>query len=484
MVIPVLGLWASSALAQTPPPTSQPAKEDKATASAPATAASVAPKANDATADASAASAKTAAPQPTAQVASDGTAAPAAAAQKSPYGSFPAMEGHRRHKKRRHHRSKVKLPWGVKLTPHVQYRARFLFRDNQQFTSTPTTELATHRARLGLDLQIRRWWRLFVQVQDIRTWGEETNTLTDYSGNGIDFHQAYAEVGCPDGLMLRVGRQELSLDNERLVGAVDWSDPGRAFDGIRLGYTYGDLAVHAFWAKLRENDITLADGNSPPTHDLGGLWIHYEGLSFLRPSVVLLFDRTSAQQQDRITTGVYVDGEVIKGLKYSAEFYFQGGEVGTYANTKTISAILAAGRLGYTAPLWGKPTLEAWVDYLSGDDNANDNKVKSFDTLFATNHKFYGFMDYYTNIPVHTKGLGLVDAGGRAKLSPKRWLSLFVDYHHFSHAADGPKLGSEIDLLVHVKFNRFAWLTGCLGTYIPSAGETATFGFVTANLAI
>ncbi|MEE8410627.1 MAG: hypothetical protein V3T05_13575, partial [Myxococcota bacterium] len=38
-----------------------------------------------------------------------------------------------------------------------------------------------------------------------------------------------------------------------------------------------------------------------------------------------------------------------------------------------------------------------------------DDKSAAFDTLFATNHKFYGAMDRFTNVPVDTKNGGLVD---------------------------------------------------------------------------
>ncbi|MBW2732009.1 MAG: alginate export family protein, partial [Deltaproteobacteria bacterium] len=311
-------------------------------------------------------------------------------------------------------KAQLLLPGGVTLTPHLQYRARFLFRDNTAHVSSPITEAVTHRARIGLDVRIAESFRLFVQVQDVRTWGEEANTLGDYSGNGIDFHQAFAEANCPLGLMLRVGRQEIALDNQRLMGAVGWTDQARAFDGVRLGYQRDALAAHAFWAKVTEGDVIDGDGNALPGRDLAGLWVRYTGLAFLRPSFLFVFDRDSALGRERFTTGLFLDGTLMPGLSYMAEFYYQGGTIDAGAADITISAMLAALRVGYTAPVWGKPRVEAFFDYLSGDDDPADDKSQSFDTLFATNHKFYGFMDAFLNIPAHTGGLGLMDMGGRA----------------------------------------------------------------------
>ena len=34
-----------------------------------------------------------------------------------------------------------------------------------------------------------------VSVQDVRTWASETGTLTDFSADNLDLHEAWAEVG-------------------------------------------------------------------------------------------------------------------------------------------------------------------------------------------------------------------------------------------------------------------------------------------------
>ena len=43
-----------------------------------------------------------------------------------------------------------------------------------------------------------------------------------------------------------------------------------------------------------------------------------------------------------------------------------------------------------------------------------DKKYNVFNTLYATNHKYYGFMDYFIDIPRHTYGLGLIDIHAKA----------------------------------------------------------------------
>ncbi len=55
-----------------------------------------------------------------------------------------------------------------------------------------------------------------------------------------------------------------------------------------------------------------------------------------------------------------------------------------------------------------KPTIGVGIDYLSGDDGTDDD-YNVFNTLYATNHKYYGFMDYFINLPNDTYGKGLMD---------------------------------------------------------------------------
>src|SRR6266480_2923189 len=64
---------------------------------------------------------------------------------------------------------------------------------------------------------------------------------TARKGNGpesdtIDLHQAYVTIGNHKEfpLSLKVGRQELSYGEERLVGAYGWNNIGRVFDAAKL----------------------------------------------------------------------------------------------------------------------------------------------------------------------------------------------------------------------------------------------------------
>ena len=200
-------------------------------------------------------------------------------------------------------------------------------------------------------------------------------------------------------------------------------------------------------------------------------------MPIIQPSFLFLLDRDDGLDQTRATTGIYAKGS-IGVLKYEAEGYLQFGERGD----ADIFAFLAAGRVGYGIPAPSvNPWIWVWAELVSGDQNTAVGDINAFDTLFATNHKFYGFMDFFLGIPggaTGTSGHGLVDLGGRFKIAPMKGISAMLDYHFFmthkdvddADGGDTRMLGSEIDLTVKAKVNKFLTLVGGGGVMIPSEG--------------
>ena len=73
-------------------------------------------------------------------------------------------------------------------------------------------------------------------------------------------------------------------------------------------------------------------------------------------------------------------------------------------------------------------------------------------TLFATNHTFYGIMDFFTAFPKDTGGRGLLDAWARVGVDPLPIVNLAATYHLFRLATEDENgdsaLGHELDFEV------------------------------------
>lgn len=338
------------------------------------------------------------------------------------------------------------------------------------------------RTRLGVRVPVSPRVLLFAQLQDARAFGEEENTLTDASADRLDLHQGWIQLAdTVAGLAaeLRVGRQEMAFGDERLVGAVGWSNTGRAFDAARL--RVGALKLWA--ADLRERDRLLPVGTDP-RRNTGAEGDHLFLGAYLdaRPGdLYLLHDRNAAEGPaagiDRTTAGGRVELRGTAGPWLEGEAAYQFGRrerVGPAEREQDVRAWMAVGRAGWRPA--HAPLRNAWagVDWLSGDDDPADGTYGAFHTLYGTNHKFYGLMDLFLDPAAQTGGRGLVDAQAGATLALSDRHALEVAVHRFAlarRAAEGRALGWEADLTL--PFPLAPGMRGLAGYSLFRTGEAA-----------
>jgi len=277
------------------------------------------------------------------------------------------------------------------------------------------------------------WGSAFVQIQDVRLWGEELSTV-DPDANALDVHQAWLTVG-GDDLWLRAGRQEVSFGNERLVGALDWVQQARAFDGVRLAVPLAGLRFDFIGMQLAEQ----AAATAPDDRQFAGGYATWGA----EPLLVEGFALADGEDAWRWTAG----GRALASLsvlEWHGEAALQRGEVGA----ADVSAWMASASLGTDM---GPVGVTLWYDHLSGDDEPLDGTTEVFNTLFATNHKFYGYADVFTDIPLHTGGRGLRDLALILDGTFRR-AALVLALHRFDAAADdglpSSRFGEEVDLTV------------------------------------
>ncbi len=352
------------------------------------------------------------------------------------------------------------------LTVDGQYRPRVIVHTGLDFRGddSEVRELATHRARLGLTLEHDTGVAFTLRVQDVRIWGEEDSTL-DFSASGFDAHEVFAVLPIVRGLSLKIGRQEITLDNHRLVGNVGWTQRARSFDAGRLTYSAKPVTLDVFYSKILEAgqypDGTVPDGRDGDI-DFGGVHASFEISKNHQISPSFMTRWIQATDDVRHTAGVNATGKH-RGFRYTGEAFYQFGTL----EDETISTAFVAGELGYAFDVPKKPAIAVFLEHLHGNGSAEG----TFDTLFATNHKFYGEMDFFLNIPVHTTNLGLVDLGGRLSAAIAERVGAHVDVHHFRSAEDDAAgnsvFGNEIDVKVVFDPIEFVQVRALYGIFVP-----------------
>ena len=335
-----------------------------------------------------------------------------------------------------------------------QIRNRMEWSD-LDFTSGDGDVVELLRSRLRVTARPQKETTIVVEVQDARRWGEEDDTL-DGSAGQLDFHQAYLKLDDMFGqpFSFTVGRQELVYGSERMIGAVGWSNTGRAFDALRLHFgeeSYGELFV----AKLEEKGIR--------DRNLWGIESHFVRDSHaVEPYVLFEHDKNlAAERLRRATAGLRGAGEFVTATGHVLGYEVEGaGQAGDHGLDE-VRAFMASGRLSYGGPGWNRPYVTAGLDYLSGDGSSGDNQVKVFDTLFATNHMYYGLMDQFpqdiTDAAPDEAGMrGLSDIYLKGELSASESTRLALHIHHFTLAKStdsGKNLGQEADVLLTHQLN-------------------------------
>ena len=361
-----------------------------------------------------------------------------------------------------------------------QLRPRYEFN---KVTGTADQGAVSMRTRANIDALLEDNIRVFIQFQDVRYWGEEGNTLTDFSADYMDLHQGYVEIQQMWGsdLTARIGRQEFNLGGQRLVGAVGWTQQGRSFDGIRLTLNSGSTSLDLFGFKNNEA--------GSPTHnedaDFAGFQARMGNIAGGALELYTLYRRDIEPPSLFQQFGDNNEHEVTMGARYAAsrgnlsyrfEGSYQVGERKGPNEAQKVGAFMFGGRVG--SKLGDRLTATLWFDYLSGDDSADD-KQQVFNTLFATNHKFYGFADLFLNIPAHTGGLGLQDAAVKLAFQATDDIRFNADIHSFMAAKQGAlstrRLAEELDLtLVHNYSSRVTMQGGL--SYVMQADGLGELG--------
>jgi hypothetical protein len=203
-------------------------------------------------------------------------------------------------------------------------------------------------------------------------------------------------VGEESPWTLRVGRQELSYGNQRLVSPLDWATVRRRFDGVKLFAKTNAWDVDFFYVKpvlvqRRQRDRYDED------FDFYGIYTTYKGIP--RHGVDLYsfaVDDTGnrvnpngrAGDKSTYTLGSRFWGKT-GGFDYEAEVTGQWGHwAGDHVRAWSVSV-----DGGYTFDVAMTPRLGAGFDWASGDRNPRDSTVQTFDQLFPLGHAYFGYLD-------------------------------------------------------------------------------------------
>ena len=386
----------------------------------------------------------------------------------------------------------------------AQLRPRFEYRNGAylplQDGESPAV-LVNNRTRLNFAYKNADKLNLYVSVQNVNIWGQAPQIQAVDRTGGMSVFEAYASLPLAEQVNLKVGRQVIALDDDRIFGSLDWHPAARSHDAINVNWAPNEaFTLRGFIAYNQSGSTTtptlnvnfpkgqhFTPGVGQDYQHLEALHAHYsinpsQQISFLFAN--LGYKVNAAKANNMQTLGAHYTGKS-DALSYGASVYLQTGKNAAGASK---NAYMLALNAGYRfSPVFA---LTAGLDHLSGkatdDGSAEDN---AFNPFSGTNHKFYGFMDYYFVCAPDSKAApeqGLLNPYLTANIRTGEKSNLSATYHFFAPAAKyqiGNKkhssYGSEIDLVYSLKVQSFVGLQIGYSNYLANEGTKALKG--TAN---
>lgn len=305
-----------------------------------------------------------------------------------------------------------------------------------------------------------------ITAQDVRIWGSGnfyTSTGVFGSSLGLDLHEAWLNIKLGKTTNVKIGRQEMSYDNQRLVARRNWNQFGLSYDAILLIQKIKDWRFDL--ALTYNTMMDLNSGRPEFSDELFNRENLIKTFNFLRinkpfgehVNLSALVIATGYTNDDRpgvifmtFSYGMYSKLD-FNYFETTLDFYYQNGKAQT---SKSVNAFA----FGIT------PTfkIKGWrigfgVDYMSGDDaNSNNYGVeeKSFNRFYGAVYGYNGFMNYYGYIKSSTANGGLVDLYPNIswKASEKHKIDASVHFFSLANAVliddmvmDDLNMGTEID---------------------------------------
>jgi hypothetical protein len=272
----------------------------------------------------------------------------------------------------------------------------------------------------------------------------------------FQLQMAYLQIGNfkEFPVTIKVGRQELTYGDQRLVGNAFWLNIPHTFDAVKLRYQDSFFGVDLFAANVVyvEGDH-FETGNSQDT--LSGAYFDFPGLSKDNVTELYVFARNVSRgivtdnwslvpapfrftaPQDLYTFGYHTKSKpgTLGPWDYGIEAMWQAGDRTAVFPATTVAAAKAAPRLdqnawafilqgGYTwkdVPL--TPRMALIVSAASGNTNpANKDESQTFQNLLPSNHGLYGMMDL-------SSLQNIIDYRFNATAKPTSTTSLSLDVH-------------------------------------------------------
>jgi hypothetical protein len=272
-----------------------------------------------------------------------------------------------------------------------ELREQYQYFDNQNFGDVPPTFKAVstgqvwHRAMLHVNVDFGKKARVFVQLNNTNRFFNPNPLTPEIDENQLSLHQAFVDVRFNPHWQLRVGRQEMSYGNNRILTFREGPNTRMSFDGGVLKYQKGKWQVDALGVSHVFGNPKIGDDETFKDF-IGGVYATQTVIPkrFLMDYYVLNF--TSDRRQYN-----YVGGHENRQsfgfrafsrqpvFNYELEATYQTGKF----NALKINAFAIAVDVNYRLVEKSKLTIGIAGNYITGDQNSRDGRLNTYNLIYS-----------------------------------------------------------------------------------------------------
>ena len=250
----------------------------------------------------------------------------------------------------------------------------------------------------GMTVVPTSWLTFYAQFMDLHALGLPLRDTAANMRDTFDLRQGYLDFHYKP-VQIMVGRRELQIGDERVVGISDWTNTSRTWDGIYM--RVGNVnQLNLFSTSVVTVHPTSLDrhGAGLTFHGVDAKLATYVPHTTIEPFVLVhTLLRVTSQQgvvgtQTEVTFGSYYETKLPLGFDSSGTVDLQRG---SYSND-AIHAGAAIVRGGYgTKRLPWQPHLEGEYDYATGNPHTNPDRIGTYDQQYPSDHNAFGLVDLF-----------------------------------------------------------------------------------------
>lgn len=302
----------------------------------------------------------------------------------------------------------------------------------------------------------------YLSIQDSRVWGQE------YGDHNISLgvNEAYVNFLINTNLNIKVGRQNVGYNDNRLISDLDWSNWGSALDiarlqyhnaksGLKTDFSFGVnnkrnspyqtsfnvriFRYFAFWwinKKFMDDKVSISMLNILNSENKPDITITtYDTIVLMGGEEYVIENNYTIEYPNilytTLTSGIYANLDLSKHLVFNGQFYIQAGKL---VDGRKLFSYFYAAEMAVNFKKFGFEL--AW-EVASGTDLSDSVNVQSEAHSFNYNiygyegNPFFGEMNYFLS-PESTNWAGIRDLLFTVWYKPDDKLTITLTAHNFS----------------------------------------------------